>query len=258
MFPDQQNQNGGQPPQPAPPAPYGSPGVAQTPTYGVNSAPQQTPGGQYQVVPPPSVTGRPTGHNPYEFIVSPPASRARGSLFGGNDFIKKIVLIVGGAVLVMIVATIVISALAPKKDNTASLTAIAQAQQEIVRVATTGATQATSQTALNFATNVELGVGSSQSLLIHYLASKGTTLKAKQLALDQSAQTDKLLADALTASTFDSVMVQTLNTQLTSYEASLRTAYNQNSSSAAKQILQSSYNAAALLLEQAKSTGAAN
>jgi predicted outer membrane protein len=247
MYPDQQNQNGGQPPQPQPPYQPAPP-----PAYGVNSAPQQAQNGQYQVVPPPSVTGHHSGHNPYEFIVNPNTPHKRG-LLGGNDFIKKILLLVGGAILLMAVAAIVLSALGPKADSGATLTAITQRQQEIIRVATTGSTQATGSDTKNFATNVELGVSSNQSQILTYLASKGTKLNAKQLALDKNAQTDKLLADATAASTFDSVITQNLASQLTTYQNSLRSAYKQTSNQKTKQVLQSSYNAAALLLEQAKS-----
>ncbi len=245
MFPDQPNQNGEQPtPQPQQP-------VTQ-PTYGVNSAPQVAANGQYEVVPPPSVTGNHSGHNPYEFIVNPNKPKKSGGLFGGSSFVKQIAVILGGAVLLMVAAALVISALAPKKDSSASLTAIAQRQQEIIRVATVGATQATGQSAKNFTTNVELGVSSSQVQVLAYAHTKGTKISPKLLALDRSAQTDKLLADAAATSTLDSAVTQNLTSQLTTYETSLRTAYKQSSSSKAKQILQSSYNTAALLLEQAK------
>lgn len=244
MFPDQQNQNGGQPQQPYQPAPQ--------PNYGVNSAPQQAPNGQYQVVPPPSVTGHPTGHNPYEFIVNPNTPKKGLGLFGGNDFIKKIIFLVGGAVVLMVVAATILSALGPKTDSTTSLISIAQRQQEIIRVASIGSGQATGPTASNFTTNVALSVTSNQNDVLTYLGSKGTKLNAKKLALDRNTQTDKLLADATAASTFDSVVTQTLTSQLTTYQTSLRTAYKQTSSQKTKQLLQNCYNATTLLLEQAK------
>jgi hypothetical protein len=248
MFPDQQNQSGGQPS-----APYQPP---QTPAYGVNSAPQQAPNGQYQVVPPPSITGRATGHNPYEFIVNPNTPQKSSGLFGGNSFIRQVVVLISGAVLLMIIAAIVITVLSPKKDNGASLTALAQRQQEIIRVATLGTTKAVSSDTQNFATNVELAVSSNQNQLLAYLASSGTKLGTKQLSIDRSLQTDKLLADASATSTFDIALKQNLTTQLTGYENNLRTAYEQTSKPKTKQIIQNSFDAAAKLLEQAKSMAA--
>lgn len=248
MFPDKQSQTGSQPLQ----QPYQP---ASPPAYGINSVPQQAPNGQYQVVPPPSITGRPSGHNPYEFIVNPNTQPKRGGLFGGNKFLQQIVFLVGGALLFMVVAALVISAVAPRKNNSASLTTIAQQQQEIIRIATIGAQQATGSAARNFATNVELSIGSNQKQVLAYLATTGTVLKGKQLSLDQNPKTDILLTNATAASTFDSVMSQTLTSQLANYQASLRTAYTQATNPKAKQILQTSYNAATLLLAQAKSTG---
>lgn len=245
MFPDQQNPNGGQPgPQPQP--------AYQPPATGVNSAPVVAAGGQYEVVPPPSVTGRPTGHNPYEFIVNPQQVKApRGNLLGGNSFAKQIAVIVGLAVIIMIVVAVGLSMFGPK-GNTSGLSGLAEQQQEIVRVATEVATQASGQDTKNFATNVELSVASNQTQLLAYLKSHGTKLGNKQLALDQNAQTDTLLTNAAAANSYDHVAVQALTNALQTYQGQLQTTFKQTTSPQAKQLLQSSYSAAALLLEQAK------
>jgi hypothetical protein len=244
MFPEQQNQNGGQP-QAGPQLSY------QPPAAGVNSVPQQTAGGQYQVVVPPSVTGRPTGHNPYEFIVSPNTSKHRGSLFGGNSFLKQIVLLVGGSAVLMIIIAVAVSLLAPK-GSTGNLTAIAERQQEIIRVATAASSQVASQDTKNFVASTELAVTSSQSQVLAYLSVHGGKPSDKQLALDQDAQTDTQLTNAQATNTYDSAAKQILTTQLNTYAGLLQTAYKQTSSAQVKQLLQQSYSAAALLVEQAK------
>lgn len=230
MFPDQQNQNGG-------------------------NQPVQAPSGQYEVVPPlPAAnnTGH-SGHNPYEFIVNPNTpKRGRALLGGSNSFLMRIGLLVGGAVVLMIIAAIVISALAPK-GSTPGLTAIAQRQQEIIRVATAAATQATGQDTKNFIANTELSVTTSQQQVISYLGSHGTKLGTKQLALDQNAQADTLLTNAATANNYDSAVVQNLTGQLQTYKELLQTTFNQTSSKAAKQLVQNAFTSADKLLAQAKS-----
>lgn len=243
MFPDQQNQNGGQPGQPQ--TPY------QQPVVGVNSAPQQAANGQYAVVPPPSVTGHPTGHNPYEFIVNPNTPKRRASLLGGNSFVKQIALIVGGAVVLMIIIAIAVSLFAPK-SNTAALSAVAERQQEIIRVSTAASSQVSSQSAKNFVVSTELAVTSSQAQVLAYLTAHGGKPSDKQLALDQDAQTDTQLASAQATNTYDSAATQILTSELKTYAGLLQTTYKQTSKAQVKQLLQQSYTATALLLDQAK------
>jgi hypothetical protein len=235
MFPDQQNQNGGQPGYQPP-------------------APQQALNGQYAVMPPlpAGQNNGHSGHNPYEFIVNPNTPKHGGNALGGDNFLKKIGLLVGGLVVVLIIAAVVISHFAPK-GSTPGLTAIAQRQQEIVRIATLAVTNTTGQDTKNLATNIELSVTSNQTQIVSYLASHGTKLKAKDLALDKSSQTDTLLTNATSAGTYDSVVAQTLASQLQTYESLLQTTYKQTTSKPAKQLIQSCYDSATKLLKQAKS-----
>lgn len=243
MFPDQQNPSGT--PQPSQP---------QQPNYGVSSAPVTSANGQYEVVPPLPVGNNAghSGHNPYEFIVNPNTARKSGGLFGGDKFLQKIAILVGGAILLMVIAGTLISAFGPKQNSSATLSAVAAQQQEIIRVATLGAGQASSAAAKNLATNVEVSVASNQTKVIAYLASKGTKLGTKQLALDQNAKTDATLANATATSTYDTAIEQILTNQLTSYSQTLRTAYGQSKNVAAKKILSDSYSSAATLLKQAQ------
>lgn len=240
MFPDQQNQNGG------PQNPYAQP---QT---GVNSAPQQAPNGQYEVLPPlPTAnnTGH-SGHNPYEFIVNPNSGHNAGGNKLKQSFLLQIAVLLGGLVVIMIIIAVVLSALGPK-SSTPGLTAIAQRQQEIARVANEAAAKASGQDTQNFTNNVAVSVASSQQQVLGYLSAHGTKLKSKQLALDASNQTDATLASANSASNYDGVAVQTLSDQLKTYESMLQTSYKQTSNAKLKAVLQGCYNSAAKLLAQA-------
>lgn len=240
MFPDQQNQDGGQP----------GPGPVS------NQAPQQNAVGQYQVVPPlPSGQNNGhTGHNPYEFIVNAEAKKKSLGLPGGNSFFGRLAIIVGGVILLMIIAGVVLSALGPKSP-TASLTAIAQRQQEIVRIASSAVGNASSQDAKNFAVNVEAVVASSQSQIVGYLTSHGTKVDGKVLALDHSAQTDALLTNAQTTNTYDKAVVENLSSQIGTYQQLIQTTFKQASSKQLKQILQHSYADTGVLAAQAKKLG---
>jgi hypothetical protein len=231
MFPDQQNQSG------------------------VNSTPQQAPNGQYQVLPPlPTVsnTGH-SGHNPYEFIVNPNTPKRGGNLFGSNSSVAmRLAIMLGGLVAVIILISLLVSAFSPKSNVTADMIALAQRQQEIVRVATGASQQATGQDTKNFVANAQVSVASSQQQTVAYLVAHGKKLNAKTLSLDKSAQTDTVLADAATANNYDAAVVQSLTTQLRTYEGQLTALYKESHVPQTKKQLQAAYDSADGLLKQAK------
>jgi hypothetical protein len=88
--------------------------------------------------------------------------------------------------------------------------------------------------------------------------SHGTKVKKQQLALNKDVQTDALLANALTAGTYDTAVVQNLTSQLQTYEGLLKNTYNQTTGKSARELLQASYDSAAKLLEQAKALNSGN
>jgi hypothetical protein len=248
MFPEQQNQPGQSYPPSQPPVARPQP----TPP----AVPQQAPNGAYTVVPPlpAGQNNGHSGHNPYEFIVTPNTPKHSGKLLGGNAFLAKIGLLVGGAIVIMIMAAVLLNALVPNKGGTAELTTIAQQQQELIRVATIGSEQAQGQAAQNFAASVQYGLTSDQNQLLQYLAGQGKKVGTKTLALKQNSKTDQLLADAASAGNFDTVFTQTVTDQLATYQKTLETTYKATSGKNAKALLQSEYSAAGTLITTAPRT----
>lgn len=247
MSPDQQNPYSQPPQQPPAQNPY-------------TQQPQQHANGQYQVVPPLPVlnNGGHSGHNPYEFIVAPNTRQPKRFSFGsGSSLYIRIGVVLGGITILIIIAAIVASALAPKSSSP-GLTAIAQRQEEIVRVSAAASTAVTDQDTKNFVANVNASVGSGQQQVISYLAEHGTKLDSKVLALDYSAQTDTLLADAASANNYDTAAVQNLTEQLQTYESLLRTTFKSSSNKQTKQLMQDCYTSADKLLVQAKALSASD
>jgi flagellar basal body-associated protein FliL len=246
---------------PTPPAGGHQPSFTpQAPHYDYNSAPQvpqfqQHQNGAYEVVPSlPTVnnTGH-TGHNPYEFIVNPNTPKRSSNIFGGIMSSWKGLAVAGvGVVIIVFIIGIVMSSLAPE-GSTPGLTAAAQRQQEIVRIATAANLNATSPDVRNFAVTVATTIQSNQVQTTAYLASHGTKLNDKLLALDQSAQTDTLLANAATAGNYDTTVTQNLTSQLQTYQGILTSTFKQTNNTAAKALLQADYSTAQKLLTQAKS-----
>jgi hypothetical protein len=215
---------------------------------------QQHESGHYEVVPPlPSAqNGGRSGHNPYDFIMNPNAvpNKSVGPL-GGSTFLMRIALLIGGLVVLFIIAGVLITKLSPK-GSTPGMISIAERQQEIIRVSTAAAQQATSTDAKNFVANVELSVTSSQQQILSYLSLNGTKVNGKTLALDQSSATDTQLANAATANNYDSAVTQNLIAQLEEYESLLQNTYKQSTGQHAKTLLQNNFTGAELLLRQAK------
>jgi hypothetical protein len=220
----------------------------QTPGFGVNSTPQRNENGHFEVVPPPSVTGRSTGHNPYEFIVNPNKPLKKPGLFQGNDFLRRIILMVGGLVIVVILVTVVLNLLVPTKNISGSLISITQSQQEIIRVAAIGSNQASSSNLRNFATTVQVSIGTSQSSILGYLAQFKKVPDAKLLVLGYSKSTDQTLASATATSTFDTAFQQILVSDLSDYTQKVVSTYKTTTNTTTKALLQKNFDTAKLLL----------
>ncbi|HSX06199.1 MAG TPA: hypothetical protein VLG92_00575 [Candidatus Saccharimonadia bacterium] len=254
MQPNQPHQPSAPPPQPPyhPPEYQINPNIpSEKHTTGNFGGTVQHPSGYYEVVPPPAQNNVvPSGHNPYEFIMNPNAAKKK-PLGGNNAFLVRIALLLGGLLVLMIVIVATMSALGPK-SSTPGLTAIAERQQEIIRIATNASSQTTGQDTANLITNINASVTSSQQQVIAYLVAHGTKLGTKVLALDKNPQTDTLLSNAANANNYDAAVTQTLTQQLITYEGLLQTTFKQTSSKSTKQLLQECYTSASKLLRQAK------
>lgn len=191
------------------------------------------------------------GHNPYEFILNPDASHHKAPV--GNSLVGRMLAIVGVVVALTIIGAVAYKLFLPKDNSTQQITAIAQEQQELVRVASFVASHAGSTNLVNFAVNTQMSVSTNQQAAIAYAATRGVKLESKVLILKQDAATDKLFASAISTNTFDTTAAQTLNTQLSTYQANLKRAYSVTSGKKAQAVLQSSYDTAATLATQGAS-----
>lgn len=240
MFPDQQNQNGQQP---MPPTPQPLP---TQPTYSGNvGTSQQT----YDSLPPPSTTGRPGGHNPYEFIVSPNTPNNAKGPGSNKKFFMLIGFIVGGMALLMGAAVVILNLTAPK-GSTQGLQQIAQRQQEIIRLSKDTPASVGRADTKNFVTTVYFTMVSSQKTMLSTLGKQGVKMNTKDLALNKDPQTDTLLSNAAAAGTYDTTLAQTLTDQLKTYEGLLKSTYNDTTSKTTKAVLQSAYTDADALVKQ--------
>jgi hypothetical protein len=203
----------------------------------------------------------PNGHNPYDFILNPapqPKPAPLSKLPGGNNpLIVKIVIIVGGA-FVLIIALSIIMSMFNRSDtvNSAALLNIAQTQNEIARVADQGLTNATQQNVKNLSVNTKLAMRTQQQLLIAYMGRNGIKVSSKQLTFKQDAQTDQKFTLAKQTSTFDVVFSQTVQSQLEAYATSLKQLFGTATGENQRTLLSTDYTQTQLLISQVPSTSA--
>lgn len=190
--------------------------------------------------------------NPYEFILNPqkPSKQSPVKKFGGNRFILTIAILVGGALLLMIVATIILNAFAPKKVSPQQLISLAQTQNEIIRVSSSIEPTVRQQVTKNLAYTIELSVQSQQKQTLNLLGKNGVKVSAKQLALKQDATTDRKFTSAKATSTLDITYSQVIQQQLDDYANALKQIYSGGATSSEKDLTSTLYQQVQLLISQ--------
>lgn len=174
--------------------------------------------------------------------------------FGGNFFDgspKSLAIMLGGVVIILIILFIGYEALKPV-GLTPQLTALAQSQQEITRVAAEANGQTNDSSTAFLAASVQASLTSEENQFVAYLANNGLSLPSKDLSLGQDKQTDQKLTLAEQASNFDPVFVQIMTSELQSYQNQLGSLFKQTKSQSLRALLQSDYQDVTLLLKQAQ------
>lgn len=184
--------------------------------------------------------------------MSPQAPKQRGLRLPGvkDPFISKLIILILGIVIgVVVIGVLVANFLGKTQVNVADLTAVAQTQQEIVRVATQGASTGTQPVTRNFAISVQLSLRTEQLQMVDYLKKQGTKLSTKTLTLKKNTTTDKQLTNASQTSTFDSTFVQIMQNSLVAYNTLLEQSLNRASGANEKKILNADIASANALLQ---------
>jgi hypothetical protein len=193
----------------------------------------------------------PAPGNNYDFIMSPQeAPKPKFPVpLGGNSFMLKLVFIVGGAVIVVIIAAVAVNLFFARQDNIATTLSIVQTEQELVRLGTAGK-KASSQEVRNAAINTQLSVKSHQQDWLDFLAARNREVKKAELELKENASTDSKLSTAEETSTFDTTYISVMRSQLESYGNALSDTYDGTSNKKQRDLLLSHYADVKLLLEQ--------
>lgn len=191
-------------------------------------------------------------HERYDFFLKDPQPTKRTivPLGHGSSFGRSLLMLVGGAVAVFIVFALVLNIFFARKLDVKTLTQITQQQQEIARIADLAELNATSQDVQNLAVTSELATQTSQFQLLDYLTTKHHVIKTDTLQATQSKTTDSKLTSAQQTGNYNSVYLDTLDSQLASYQTKLSQVYKATKVTSLKKILQANYAAAGKLQAQ--------
>lgn len=188
--------------------------------------------------------------NNYDFILNPNHAIPQKS-FGGNKALKLLVLVAAGVTVLIVALFIAISLLRPKPP-TAGLLGIIQRQEEIVRLAKQGETQAESEDLKGLAYTIDLSISTNQDKTKQYTTDMGTKILPAELKLKREKATDTLLENAKTTSTYDSALRLVLEDQLTTYLKELQTSYKNASGKNLRTLLNENFVSGKTLLDNAK------
>jgi len=172
---------------------------------------------------------------------------------GGGNFLFKLAVIIGGTVVFIVVAAIIVNVFFGSKTNIDELVGVAQTQSEVIRVSALSS-QVSGQALRNAAESTQQTVGSQQQALLAFLKTHGRTLKEKDLALKKNTQTDQTLRSAQQSNTYDIVFMRTLQTELTDYDRSLTTASKNTGNLTERSLLSSQHDDVQTLLKQLNAT----
>jgi hypothetical protein len=201
------------------------------------------------------------GHNPYDFILNPPKPTHRHPLgglplprIGGRSLFMQIIVLVGGAAIVMVIIAVAISALTGNKLNTTDLINLAAEQTELISVSTAGGGMVSQASNQQLAINTRLTLETDNRVLLSFLASDRTKVSTKQLGVDANAEIPVELQNAQQSSTVDTVFAQIMQSQLQSYASNIKKDYAEATNSTLRQLLSVDYTQAELLLKQVPSS----
>lgn len=188
-------------------------------------------------------------HDPYSFILNPPP-KPKKKILSGDSFGKRIMVIVGGAVVLMIAIALVGTLIFGGKTSTESITELMQTQTEVMRIATKGTLGTADQFTKNAAISAQLTFTTQRKEWQAFLSTYGISVDEKILLLKKNSKTDQLLDSAEANSTFDIAFSQAFENLLQDYKKELKAIYDTTSNTKERDLLEKHYDQTDLLLSQ--------
>lgn len=191
--------------------------------------------------PPPLQPNTPS-HNPYDFIVNPNLGAKNNKFSLGKSKQSKILLITIGALLLVVVATIIYGFISGAgSSQSQAYTDALQQQAEIIRLADIGVSKAKSPNTKNFALTTKLTMESDQLQLNKLAIKAGIKSTPKLLAEGKDIQINASLKSAEQTNQFDALLISTLEEKLQTYQQTIKSLHESTSKQETKKILSDQY-----------------
>ena len=196
------------------------------------------------------------GQNPYDFILSGNQQPKQGRIFksGGSKKQRLILVIGGGLALFAIFGIILLLIFSSGSSDLDKTLAIAQSQNEIIRISQDGQKNARSYKTQTFNETVNITITSAQNETIAYLSKNRKKPKEKTLAATANAKTTNDLKSALQAGRYDEFLTATLIKSLQSYQGQLNDTYQATGNPALKKLLKQQFDQSVILLKNQEVT----
>ena len=203
-----------------------------------------------QPIPPP-YSG---GDNQYDFILNGNQKPKKGLLPKGETPKQRVLLVVGGLGVLVLFAIIFALIFGGGKGSTQTPLALAQTQNEIIRVSGIGGQLARDTTTQGFTETVNVTITTSQQQTIKYLSAQKFKIKPKILALAQNSKTDATLRAAAAAGRYDEALKTVLEQELSDYRTQVSAAYKATSDKTQKALYQQLFNQVTILIKNQPAT----
>lgn len=173
-----------------------------------------------------------TGQNPYDFIMNPqqpvkPSKNPLKTLSNPGMSLKvKMGLIIGGAVGLVILISIVGVLLSGGGGDKAKLIGLAQTQQLIITISGDASRNVRSQALKNSAQTTSLSLKTQQRTYLAFLGNNGIKVGEKQLAQKVTTDISTQLKNAQTSSSYDSTYKTLISQALANYSTEIQSLHD--------------------------------
>jgi len=187
--------------------------------------------------------------NPYGFIMDTDHKQKSPLFSMGSSPKSKIIFAVLAVIFLLVLYTIVSRVFLNKTDKYDVLISVRAQQQEVIRIATLGLTDAKDDTTINYTQTILSSVSSDQAQVAAIMQKAGMKINKETLAARKNPKTDAALAEAEKNNTYDDTLTAVLQAQMKIYQKDLSSAYDVLSSNQAKVTVQVAHKSAALVLQ---------
>lgn len=189
--------------------------------------------------------------NPDFSFLNQPSKRRLKLPLGSGSLRSRIIIGIIGFILVVIIIVILSSLFSTSPFSKSDYLTVLERQQEMYHILTTDITSANSNQLSSgdqdFASTAQLTLSTALSRTLSYTSSYGYKISSTKLANVYSRSIDSGFSSALESNNLGSYFHATMESQLSSYEQELSSAYNSTNNNSGRYLLKAEYSEAQLL-----------